>query len=145
MNAIHRILKNGVAIERVDILRATLNEAQEINHNLLDDMSDYKKIIVDLSSCNYIDSTFFGAMVSAYRKIKAKGGSIVLIIGDTFLSRSYIYKDIASIFKVYHSMKEATRTVQNPEQEIDNEDYKNVSGRSEPAKIVQAQLILNPE
>ncbi len=145
MNAIHRILRNGIAIERVDVLRATFNEAQEINHNLLDDISDYKKIIVDLTSCDYIDSTFFGAMVSAYRKIKAKGGSIALIIGDTFLSRSYIYKDIASIFTVYHSMKEATHVVQNPEQEENNNDYKNVYRKEEPASIVQAQLLLNPE
>lgn len=84
-------------------------------------------------------------MVSAYRKIKAKGGSIALIIGDTFLSRSYIYKDIASIFTVYHSMKEATHVVQNPEQEENNNDYKNVYRKEEPASIVQAQLLLNPE
>ena len=46
MNAIHRILRNGVAIERVEMLRATFNEAQEINQNLLGDMSDFNKIIV---------------------------------------------------------------------------------------------------
>lgn len=145
MNAIHRILRNGVAIERVEILRATFNEAQEINQNLLDDISDYNKIIVDLSSCDYIDSTFFGAMVSAYRKINSKGGSIVLIIGDTFLSKSYIYKDITSIFKVYHSLKEATNLAQKPKQKEINDIYKNLYRTEEPAKIVQAQLLLNPE
>ena len=144
MNAIHRILRNGIAIEKVELLRATLNEAQEINNNLLDDISNYKKIIVDLSSCNYIDSTFFGAMVNAYRKIKAKGGSIVLIIGDTFLSKSYIYKDISSIFKVYHSLKEAEQVTQNLEQKTGKNNYKNSYVRAESVNIVQAQLLLNP-
>jgi len=143
MNAIHRILRNGVPIERVDIVRATLNEAQEINHNLLDDIG-YKNIIVDLSSCDYIDSTFFGAIVNAYRKIKAKGGSIVLVIGDTFLSKSFIFKDIASVFKVYRSIKEAMQLKQSAQKAIDaNNNY--TSGRAEPVKIVQAQLMFNQE
>jgi len=144
MNAIHRILRNGVAIERVDIVRATLNEATEINNNLLDDISGYKNIIVDLSSCDYIDSTFFGAMVNAYRKIKAKGGSIVLVIGDTFLSKSFIYRDITSIFKVYRSIKEAMQ-IKYPDQKGINDNYKYATSREEPAKIVQAQLMFNPE
>jgi anti-anti-sigma factor len=143
MNAIHRILRNGVPIERVDIVRATLNEAQEINHNLLDDIG-YKNIIVDLSSCDYIDSTFFGAIVSAYRKIKAKGGSIVLVIGDTFLSKSFIFKDIASVFKVYRSIKEAMQLKQ-PAQNVIDANYDYASRRAEPVKIVQAQLMFNQE
>jgi anti-anti-sigma factor len=143
MNAIHRILRNGVPIERVDIVRATLNEAQEINHNLLDDIA-YKNIIVDLSSCDYIDSTFFGAIVNAYRKIKSKGGSIVLVIGDTFLSKSFIYKDIASVFKVYRSIKEAMQLKQ-ADQTVINANYNYASGREESAKIVQAQLMFNQE
>jgi anti-anti-sigma factor len=144
MNAIHRMLRNGVAIERVDIIRATLNEAQEITHNLLDDISNYKEVIVDLSICDYIDSTFFGAMVSAYKRIRAKGGSIVLIVGKTFLSKSFIFKDITSVFKVYHSLNEAIRALKTPNQNVAN-DYKSLAGVQEPVKIVQTQLILNPE
>ncbi len=144
MNSIHRIFKEGVAIEKVDLFRATMNEAKEINHNLLDDSSNYKEIVVDLSSCDYIDSTFFGAMVSAYKRIKAKGGSIVLIIGETFLSKSYFYNDISSVFDVYPSMKEALHALKAPYQKVFN-DPKSVARIEEPVKIVQAQLILNPE
>ncbi|MCW8960370.1 MAG: STAS domain-containing protein [Ignavibacteriaceae bacterium] len=114
MNAIHRIFKNGVAIERVTLVRATMNESPEINANLIDDMADCKKIIVDLSFCDYIDSSFFGALVNAYRKMIAKGGSIVLVLSNTFLTNSFIYNDISSIFKVYHSIKEALYALNNP-------------------------------
>ena len=144
MNAIHRMLRNGVAIERVDIIRATLNEAQEITHNLLDDIANYKEIIVDLSNCNYIDSTFFGAMVCAYKRIRAKEGSIVLIIGERFLSKSFIFKDIVSVFKVYRSLNEAIHALKTPYQNV-ADDYKSMAGVQEPVKIVQTQLILNPE
>ena len=72
MNAVHRIFSNGVAIERVALLRATMNEAPEIYGNLIDDITDYNSIIVDLSFCNFIDSTFLGALIQAYRKMKRK-------------------------------------------------------------------------
>lgn len=134
MKSIHRILRNGVAIERVDLVRATINEATEIKDNLLDDM-DFKKIIVDLSTCNYIDSTFFGALVFSYRILKHQNCAMVLVISKTFLSRSFIYKEIASVFKVYHSIAEAL-------QALNNNCNEETIRTKEPVKIVQLPLQL---
>ena len=107
MDAIERSVKNGFVIEKVNLVRATLNEAYEIKNNLLEDGLDYDKIIVDLSSCDYIDSTFLGALVYSYRKIKERDGIVVLILGDTFLSTSFIFREISSIFQVYRTVREA--------------------------------------
>lgn len=134
MNSIHRIFRNGVAIERVDLIRATINEAAQIKDNLLDDI-DYDKIIVDLSRCNYIDSTFFGAMNFANRILKHQGCSIVLVIGDTFLSRNFIYEEISSVFKVYHSIPEAMEALNT------NFDKESI-GTKETDKNVQSQMML---
>lgn len=143
MNAIHRIFRNGVAIERLDTNRASFNEAQEIKDNLLDDV-DCKKIIIDLSSCNYMDSTFLGAMIFAYRALRHQDCEFALVIGESFFSKSYIYNEITNIFKVYSSMNEAMNAF--------NESLKfsiNQSGRLErkdnPATIVQMHLQLRPE
>ena len=143
MNSIHRIFSNGVAIERVILVRATINDAQEIKDNLLDDI-DCDKIIIDLSTCNYIDSSFFGAMVFAYRLLKHQGCSVALVVGRTFLSRSFIYKEIASVFKVYHSMTEAMQALTNPFKKLcwNNESAER---KIEPANLVQLPLQLNPE
>jgi len=107
MDAIERSFRDGIAIEKVNLLRATMNEAYEIKDNLIDDIIDHKKIIVDLSLCEYIDSTFLGALVYAYRKIREQNGAIVLVLSNSFLSKSFIYKEISSIFQVYHSLEEA--------------------------------------
>jgi len=107
MDAIERSFEDGIAIEKVNLFRATMNEAYEIKDNLIDDNIDYKKIIVDLSLCEYIDSTFLGALVYAYRKIREQNGAIVLVLSHSFLSKSFIYKEISSIFQVRHSLKEA--------------------------------------
>lgn len=107
MEAIDRKIKNGIVIESINIIRATMNEAHEIKEILMEDMLDHKKIIIDLSHCDYIDSTFFGAIVYAYRKMKEQGGSIILVINDTFMARSFIYEEIEKIFKVCHSLSDA--------------------------------------
>lgn len=107
MDVVERSVQNGIVIEKVNLVRATLNEAHEIKNNLLEDGLDYDKIIVDLSSCDYIDSTFLGALVYSYRKIKERDGIVVLIMEDTFLSTSFIFREISSIFQVYHTVREA--------------------------------------
>ena len=130
-----RTVKNRIAIEKVDLVRATLNEAFEMRDNLTEDILDYNRIIVDLTNCDYIDSTFLGVLVYSYKKIKEKGGIMVLVTSNTFLSTSFLYQEISSIFRVYQSINAAIEAV--------NTDTKNVSKTKEPAKIVQTHLQLD--
>lgn len=111
MEAIKRTLQGEIVIEKVNLIRATMHEAFEIKEILNDDIFDYNKIIVDLTSCDYVDSTFLGALVFSYRKIKEKNGTIALVISNGFLSKSFLYSDISSIFKVYYSLKEAIESL----------------------------------
>ncbi len=64
MGAFEKIFVDGVFVIAVNLSYGTLNEAiafrkmveQEIN-------SGHTKLVIDLSKCDYIDSTFFGAVV----------------------------------------------------------------------------------
>jgi len=107
METINRSVRDGIVIEKVNLIRATMNEAFEIKEILSEDIFDYKKIIVDLSSCDYVDSTFLGALVFSYRRLKEKNGTLILVVNHGFLSKSFLYSDITSIFQVYYSVKEA--------------------------------------
>jgi len=107
MEGIKRTVNEDIIIEKVNLVRATMNEAQQIKDNLIEDMLEYKKIIVDLSSCEYIDSTFLGALVYAYRQIKSENGSISLVVSDTFMIRTFMFRDIEKIFKVHNSLQRA--------------------------------------
>ena len=144
MNSIHRIFKDGVAIERINLKRATIIEAEEIKDNLLDDI-DCNKIIVDLSACNYIDSTFFGAMVFAYRLLKHQNCAIALVISESFLSKGYIFEEITSVFKVYNSMSDAMNALNNEYQKVYSENIKSIETITRTANIDQLHLVLNPE
>ena len=118
MDSIKRDIKNEIVIEKVNLVRATLNEAYLMKDNLLEDGLDYKKIIVDLSSCDYIDSTFLGALIYSYRKIKEKDGEILLVVGNQGLTNSFIFREISSIFKVCNSIREAIEEMNNCSTEI---------------------------
>jgi anti-anti-sigma factor len=122
VEAIQRDIKNEIVIEKVNLVRATLNEAYEMKDNLIEDGLDYKKIIVDLSSCDYIDSTFLGALIFSYRKIKERDGQVVLVIGNKGLTNSFIFREISSIFNVYNSINEAIEELKKNNVEILSED-----------------------
>ena len=145
MNAVHRIFNNGVPIERVTFLRATLNEANEMYENLIDDIADYDRIIVDLSLCNYIDSSFFGALINAYKKMREKDGSIVIVLSNMFITKSFLYNDISSIFNVYHSVRCALDSLNISQENVHTNEYMNLNSIKEPDKLVQFHTQLVPK
>ena len=134
-----RSIKNGTVIEKVNLIRATLSEAFEMKDNLTEDMTDYNRIIVDLTSCDYVDGTFLGVLVYSYKKIKKNDGIIVLVIGDTFFSTSFIFKEIKSIFRVYPTINDALGEIKTNE-EINIDHFKCENDKKVPDKIVQLQL-----
>ncbi len=123
MDAIERTFRDSIVVEKVNLFRATMNEAFAMKENLIDDSIDHKQIVVDLSSCEYIDSTFFGALVYAYRKIRERDGAIVLVLSNTFLSKSFIYKEISSIFQVHHTLKEAVAEFSKDKKAVVQDTY----------------------
>lgn len=59
-----------VELDSVDELRQALDQAIERSP---------KGLIIDLTNTNYIDSVGLGVIISAYRRLTSKGGSIALV------------------------------------------------------------------
>lgn len=69
-----------VLVQVVDLTRATLKEADEFKYTLSKNIEHgYRKIVVDLSSCEFIDSSFLGALVVSLKKVTAMGGDLRLV------------------------------------------------------------------
>ena len=55
---------NNVVVLKVNLVRATLKEAEEFKNQLMEEIKlGNKKMVVDLSICEFIDSTFLGSLV----------------------------------------------------------------------------------
>ena len=69
-----------VLVEIVNLERATLKEAEQFKKVLIEDIQDgYKNLVVDLNSCEFIDSTFLGALVVSLKKATSLGGDLRLV------------------------------------------------------------------
>ncbi len=97
-----------VVIEIVNINRATLKEAIEFKAVLISEIDNgCKKMIIDLSSCEYMDSTFLGTIVVALKKISSIDGKIVLISPKTFAFDMLHVTGTIKLFEVFETIDEA--------------------------------------
>ncbi len=70
-------IRGEVLVEIVDLKRATAMECDEFREVLLSDIKNgWKKLVVDLSKCVFMDSTFLGSLVIAQKAITKVGGDL---------------------------------------------------------------------
>lgn len=97
-----------VLVEKVNFSRATFKEAQEFKDRLVFDiLTNNVKIIIDLSSCEYIDSTFLGALVVVLKKMAERGGELKYVIPQP--SALYLFKitGLYGVLNLYRNKEEA--------------------------------------
>lgn len=97
-----------LVIQKVNFSRATFKEAQEFKNRLNNDiLSNNLKIIIDLSSCEFIDSAFLGSLVVVLKKMTEQGGEIKYVIPRQ--SAFYLFKLIGlyGVLKLYARKEDA--------------------------------------
>lgn len=133
MEYFERQIKKYAIVINVNLIRATLNEATEfreyLNEAILGTDID---IIVNLSDCQHLDSTFLGVLVSGYKKLKKKNRNLV-IIEPTDQSRVFLtLNSIGKIFPLYDSVQSALADIENKkmiENAVDNIDNENIENQ----------------
>ncbi len=102
---------NDLIIVVVNLSRATYKEASLLKKHL-DEMikNNQKKIIVDLSQCEFIDSTFLGVLVLSLKSSAKIDGDIRLIkpaeVVKTLMEKAGTF----NVFNLYDSMEEAIKS-----------------------------------
>lgn len=97
-----------VVVEKVNLTRATLKEAEEFKKTLLNDIDDgNRKIIVDLSDCEFIDSTFLGALVVSLKKIATLGGDLKLVGFKPNVRSMFELTRMYRVFESYSTTEQA--------------------------------------
>lgn len=89
--------KNNIIIETVNLKRATTTKAEEFKLNFLNDIKDgVTRYIIDLSKCEYMDSSFLGSIIFIYKKISESQGELKLVASHQDIK---ILMEITSINK----------------------------------------------
>jgi anti-anti-sigma factor len=102
---------SDIVIENVNLTRATLKEAEEFKQTLAKDIADgWRKIIVDLSECEFIDSTFLGALVVSLKKVTTLGGDLRLIGFQPAVHSMFELTRMYRVFESYPNKEEAVKS-----------------------------------
>ncbi len=99
---------NDVIVEVVDLSRATLSEADEFKQRLIENIENgYKKIVVDLTDCEFIDSTFLGALVISLKKVTSLGGDLRLVGFQPAVHSMFELTRMYRVFETFNSKEDA--------------------------------------
>ncbi|MBN8545656.1 MAG: STAS domain-containing protein [Ignavibacteria bacterium] len=107
-----KVEKNGdVVVVAVALQRATLNEAEEFKKILLGQIDlGSKKLIVDLSVCEFIDSTFLGALVVTLKKITQHHGDLKLVGFQPAVQSMFELTRMYRIFEAFNNTPDAIKS-----------------------------------
>ena len=111
-----------VTVVTVYLTRATLQYAVSFKDFILRQLNeDNKYLVVDLSMCEYLDSTFLGALVSSLKKTVASGGDLKLVYSNELSSLIFEMTSMNKVFEVHKDLDEAIASFNLS----DNEDEAN--------------------
>ena len=106
---------DDIAVHKINITRATFKEAQQFRDIVVKDvLSKNLKIIIDLSECDYIDSTFLGALVMILKKTAEFGGEVRYVKPKTSALALIKATGLLKVFNMYHSLQEAKDSFEYP-------------------------------
>ncbi len=99
---------NDVIVEVVDLMRATLSEADEFKQRLTENIENgYKKIVVDLSDCEFIDSTFLGVLVISLKRVTSIGGDLRLVGFQPAVNSMFELTRMHRVFETFNTKEDA--------------------------------------
>ena len=111
MEDIEKIYFNDVVVLEINLIRATQNEAivfreiveMEIN-------SFHTNLVIDLSKCDYIDTTFFGAIVMTAKKLINIGSRLKVVKPGNEGEAIFIHTNTTKIFDKYKTREDAIKS-----------------------------------
>ncbi len=102
---------SDTVVQVVNLSRATYKEASQLK-KILDELiqSRQKKLIVDISQCEFIDSTFLGVLVLSLKASAKIGGDIRLVKPDEIVKTLMEKAGTLNVFNLYNTLDEALKS-----------------------------------
>ena len=108
MDSFELEIVDGVAVVKVDSSTATLRDAQFLLKTFENEsIFDWKRIILDLSQCTFVDSTFIGMIVKIFRMVNQRNTRLKMVFPQVKDIRSFQLVGISRVIECYESLQDA--------------------------------------
>ena len=100
-----------VTVETVNLTRATIENAGTKKNIINYDISNgVRKMVIDLSYCEFMDSTFIGVLVLVLKDIRKLNGELHIVKPDSIAHSILETTNTLRIFDLYDTLEEATNS-----------------------------------
>jgi len=108
---IDKIYVNDVVVLAVNLTRAILNEAIPFRKLVEEEINTgYTKLVIDLSECDYIDSTFFGVIVKVSKLLSDMGYKLKVVKPAIVGEYIFIHTNTDKLFDKYNTREDAIKS-----------------------------------
>jgi anti-anti-sigma factor len=102
---------DDIVLEIVNLDRATMREAEELKIQVNEKINrGYKKVIIDLSSVEFVDSTFLGVIVNTLKKVAKLGGDLKLVGFQPAVRSMFELTRLFRVFESYNVLQDAIKS-----------------------------------
>ena len=102
---------NDILVIIINLDRATLKEADTLKKQLTRSIEDGNlKIIIDLTACEFIDSSFLGALVHILKKCVKSNGDLKLVGFKPAVRSMFELTRMFRVFETHSNLKEAVES-----------------------------------
>jgi anti-anti-sigma factor len=104
-------LVGDIFVETVNLERGTIVEAGLLKEILENRISGgCSKFVVDISRCEFIDSTFLGVLVNALKNVAKSGGDLRLV---GFQPAVHSMFELTRLYRVFETFKDAQSAIKS--------------------------------
>lgn len=105
-----REMRGTSIVEKVNLSRASLKEAVTFKERIFDNIiHNHLDIIVDMSTCYFIDSTFLGTLVLIHKKLKEKSGRLRMVTNSPRIIELMGKSGLTKFLDVFTNLEEAVK------------------------------------
>ncbi len=113
MEDFEKIIIEDISVIIVNITRATYKEAGMLKKIIYEDIERrFRKIVIDLSACEFVDSTFIGVLVVTLKSISKLGGEIRIIKPASIVHTILAKSGTLDLFNISENVEQAIKNFQ---------------------------------
>ena len=111
METFEKIFIDGVYVIVVNIKRSTIREAYEFRKTIEEEInSGHTDLVIDLSKCDYIDSTFFGGIIWALGKLSDVGKKLKMVKPGNPKEDIFVTTKTLELFDLFTTREDAIKS-----------------------------------